>query len=206
MEAVVRWSAVKSDATAMRCAPVVKGGSRFQHAVSESGFLADWIDGGHVVRTTRLLAGPNGKNGALSEVVPFRFVGVDIAAGNTNGDHHASKAVEAGRGGAKAKAVEAGRGGAKAKKAGRDGAKAKAVEAGRRVAEAKAAEEARRVKPKPAEDAPRVAKSKAAEGTPDKRPQEMATSPADLRLIKGIVTKPTRTASQKSTAPRMRAK
>jgi hypothetical protein len=80
------------------------------------------------------------------------------------------------------------------------------------VAEAKAAEEARRVKPKAAEDAPRVVKSKA-EGTrgaaaihPGKRPEKMATSPADFRLNKGIVAKPTGTASQKPKAPRMRAK
>jgi hypothetical protein len=114
-----------------------------------------------------------------------------------------AKAAEAGRGVAKAKAVEAGRG----------GTKAKAVEAGRRVAEAKAAEEARRVKPKAAEDAPRVVKSKAAEGTrsaaaihPGKRPEEMVRSPTDFKLNKGIVAKPTGTASQKAKAPRVRAK
>jgi predicted flap endonuclease-1-like 5' DNA nuclease len=75
-----------------------------------------------------------------------------------------------------------------------------------RVAKAKAAEAARRVKPKAAKDAPRVVKSKAAEGAPGKGPEEMATLPADLRLIKGIVAKPTRTALQKPTARRMRAK
>jgi hypothetical protein len=69
------------------------------------------------------------------------------------------------------------------------------------VAEAKAAEEARRVKPKAAEGTP-----SAAAIHPGKRPEEMATSPDDFRLNKGIVAKPTRTASQKPKPPRMRAK
>jgi hypothetical protein len=90
----------------------------------------------------------------------------------------------------------------------------KAAEEARRAAEAKAAKVVRGgAKAKAVEAGRRVAKSKAPEGAPScaathpgKRPEEMAVPPADLRLIKGIVAKPTRAASQKRTAPRMRAK
>ena len=70
-------------------------------------------------------------------------------------------------------------------------AKPKITEEARRAAEAKAAKEVRG-----------GAKAKAVEaGThPAKRPKEMAVPPGDLRLIKGIVAKPTRAASQKRTA------
>ena len=66
---------------------------------------------------------------------------------------------------------------------------------------------------KAAEDTRRAAEAKAAQGAPScaathpgKRTEEMAVPPADLRLIKGIVAKPTHAASQKRTAPRMKAK
>jgi len=115
-----------------------------------------------------------------------------------------AEAAEDARRAAEAKAAEVARRAAEAKaaKVVRDGAKAKAAEDARRVAEAKAVEAGRR-----------VAKSKAAQGAPScaathpgKRTEEMAVPPADLRLIKGIVAKPTRAASQKRTAPRMKAK
>jgi hypothetical protein len=102
---------------------------------------------------------------------------------------------------------------AKAAVEARHAAEAKAAEDARLVAEAKAAEEARRVAEAKAEEARRAAEAKAAKGAPScaatrpgKRPEEMPVPPADLKLIKGIVAKPTRAASQKRTAPRMRAK
>jgi fused signal recognition particle receptor len=103
-----------------------------------------------------------------------------------------AKTVEAGRRVAKPKIAEEARRAAEAKaaKVVRGSAKTKAVEAGRRVAKPKTPKEA----------------SSGAATHPGRRPEEMAVPPADLRLIKGIVAKPTRAASQKRTAPRMRAK
>jgi hypothetical protein len=120
------------------------------------------------------------------------LAGVWLRGARTRTQVAAERAVEDARRAAEAKVAEDARRAAEAKaaKVVRGGAKAKAVEAGRRVAKSKAPE-----------GAPSCAATH-----PGKRPEEMAVPPADLRLIKGIVAKPTRAASQKRTAPRMRAK
>jgi hypothetical protein len=132
-----------------------------------------------------------------------------------------AKAAEEAHRAAEAKAAERAHRAAKAMatKEARRAAEAKAAEEARHSAEVKGAKEKRRVaKAKTVEEGRRVAKAEADEEVrsaaafhPSKGPKGTAALQAgitgDLRLIKGIEPKPrTRAASQKRTAPKIRAR